>query len=90
MKTNNVNFLVSLNALHADEIDKPETSINPIIVKKEPGTGSLFSICTFETFVLHTQIRNNNFDIKIQTLTQIRNKEPVPGSRFRNSRLSVL
>ena len=46
---------------------KPETSINQIIVKKEPGTGSLFPICTFETFVLHAQIRN---------------KDLVPDSRF--------
>ena len=30
---------------------KPETSMNPIIVNKEPGTGSLFPICTFETLV---------------------------------------
>ena len=30
---------------------KTETSMNPIIVKKEPGTGSLFPICTFETLV---------------------------------------
>ena len=44
-----------------------ETSINKIIIKKEPGTGSLFPICTLEILVLHTKIRN---------------KEPVPGSRF--------
>ena len=49
------------------EQTKPETSINPIIVKKEPGTGSLFRICTFETLVLYTKIKN---------------KEIVPGSRF--------
>ena len=58
MQTNNDNPLVSLVAIPADEIDKkPDTSINPIIVKKEPGTGSLFPICTFETLVLHTKIR---------------------------------
>ena len=67
MQTNNVNSLVPFNALHADEIDKPENSINQIIVKKEPRTGSLFPICTLETFVLHAQIRN---------------KELVPDSRF--------
>ena len=73
---------------------KPEPSINPIIVKKEPGTGSLFPICTFETLVLHARIRNkelapgsrfpdsiNSFEIS-HTFTQIRNKEPVPDSRF--------
>ena len=50
MQTNNVNVLISLNALHADEIEKnkpkkpttTETGINPIIVKKEPETSSLF------------------------------------------------
>ena len=67
MRKNNVNSLVSLNAIHAGDIGKPETSRNPIIVKKEPGTGSLFPICTFETLVIYTQIRN---------------KELVPGSRF--------
>ena len=41
--------------------------MNPIIVKKEPGTGSLFPNCTLEILVLHTKIRN---------------KELVPGSRF--------
>ena len=46
---------------------KVETSINSIIVKKEPGTGILFPICTFETLVIYTHIRN---------------KELVPGSRF--------
>ena len=35
------------------------------IVKKEPGTGSLFPNCTFETLVKYTQIEN---------------KELVPGS----------
>ena len=42
-------------------------STNPNIVKKEPGTGTLFPICTFETSVLYTKIRN---------------KQVVPGSRF--------
>ena len=67
MQTNNDNFLVSLNALHADEKDETRTSINPIIVKKEPGSGSLFPIGTFETLVRYTHIRN---------------KELVYGSRF--------
>ena len=49
------------------QFTKPKTSINPIKVKKEPGTNSLFPICTLEILVLHTKIRN---------------KEPVPGSRF--------
>ena len=44
---------------------KPETSINPIIVNKEPGTGSLFQILNFETLVLYIKIRK---------------KELVPGS----------
>ena len=48
---------------------KPETSINKIIVKKEPGTGSLFPICTLEILVLHTKIRNKEL-------------VPVPDSRF--------
>ena len=92
MQTNNINSLASLNALHADE---PETSINPIIVKKEPGTGSLFPICTFETLVLYTKIRNNElvlssrfpvseFTVLIypRLLTQIKNKELGPGIRL--------
>ena len=54
---------------------KPETSKNPIIVKKEPGTDSLFPICTFKTLVLYTNIRN---------------KELVPGSRFPVSDYIVL
>ena len=58
MQTNNVKSLVSFYALHVDEIEKPETSMNPIIVNKEPGTGSLFPISTFETLVLYTKIRN--------------------------------
>ena len=58
MQTDNDNSLVSLNALHADEKDETRTSINPSIVKKEPGTGSLFPICTFETLVIYTHIRN--------------------------------
>ena len=45
----------------------PETSINKIIVKKEPGTDSLFPTSTLEILVLHTKIRN---------------KKLVPGSRF--------
>ena len=49
------------------KLTKPETNINQIIVKKEPGTGSLFPICTFETLVLHNKIRN---------------KELIPGFRF--------
>ena len=68
-----------------------------MIVKKEPGAGSLFPICTLEILVLHTKIKEqgansrfrvpdslfpiNNFEIS-ETFTQIRNKEPVPGSRF--------
>ena len=36
------------------QFTKTETSINPIIVKKEPGTDSLFPICTFKTLVLYT------------------------------------
>ena len=67
MMTNKLNFLESLNTLHADAIYIIRTSINPIIVKKEPGTDSLFPICTLERFVLHAQIRN---------------KELVPGFRF--------
>ena len=68
MQKNNVNSLKSFNALHVDEIDKTrKTSINLIIVKKEPGTGSLFPIRTLKTLVLYTEIRN---------------KELVPGSRF--------
>ena len=70
----------------------PETRINKIIVKKDPGTDSLFPICTLEILVLHTKIRNkelvpdslfsiNNFEVS-ETFTQKRNKEPVPGSRF--------
>ena len=68
--------------------------MNPLIVNKESGTGSLFPICTFETLVLYTQIGNkelvpgsrfpdpiNSFEIS-HKLTQIRNKELVPGSRF--------
>ena len=42
--------------------------MNPNIVNKAPGTGSLFPICTFDTFELHAQIRN---------------KDLVPDSRFR-------
>ena len=57
------------------QFTKTETSINPIIVKKEPGTGSLFPICTFKTLVLYTNIRN---------------KELVPGSRFPVSDYIVL
>ena len=59
MMTNKLNSLVSFNALHADAIYKTRTSINPIIVKKEPGADSLFPICTFKTLVLYTNIRNN-------------------------------
>ena len=66
--------------------------MNPIIVNKEPGTGSLFPICTFETLVLYTKIRNkellpgsrfpvSSFEI-FETFTQIRKKVPVPGCRF--------
>ena len=52
MQTNNVKFLVSFYALHVDEIEKKtERSMNLIIVNKEPGTGSLFPICTFVTLV---------------------------------------
>ena len=52
MQTNNVKSLVSFYALHVDEIEKKTyTSMNPIKVYKEPGTGSLFPICTFETLV---------------------------------------
>ena len=67
MQTNNVKSLVSFYTLHADEIEKTETSMNPIIVNKEPGTGSLFPICTFETLLEYTKIRNYF---------------PVPGFRF--------
>ena len=73
MLTNNVQSLVSFYTLHVDEIEK--TSMNPIIVNKEPGTGSLFPICTFETLVLYTKIRN---------------KELLPGSRFPDSSFTVL
>ena len=56
---NNVNSLESFNAIPADEINKTrKTSINTIKVKQEPGTGSLFPICTFEILVLYTEIRN--------------------------------
>ena len=33
------------------KLKKTETSMNPIIVNKEPGTGSLFPIYIFETLV---------------------------------------
>ena len=75
MMRNKLNSLASFNALHADAIYKTETSINPIIVKKEPGTDSLFPICTFKTLVLYTNIRN---------------KELVPGYRFPVSDYIVL
>ena len=69
--------------------------MNPIIVNKEPGTGSLFPICTFETLVKYTKnkelvslsrfliprFRFNSFEIS-ETFSQMRNKEPVAGSRF--------
>ena len=58
MQTNNVNSSVSLNALHADGIDKLETSIKTIIVAEEPGTDSFFPIRTLATLVLYTKIRN--------------------------------
>ena len=54
---------------------KTETNINPIIVKKEPGTDSLFPIWTFKTLVLYTNISN---------------KELGPGSRFHVSDYIVL
>ena len=58
MQKNNVYSLESYNAIPADKIEKKtETSINPIIVKKEPGTGSLFPICILKTLVLYTKIR---------------------------------
>ena len=45
MQKNNVKTLESFNAIPADEIDKTrKTIINPIKVKQEPGTGSLFPI----------------------------------------------
>ena len=47
MQTNNVKSLVSFDALHVDEIEKTETSMNPVIVNKEPETGVLFPIYTF-------------------------------------------
>ena len=76
MQSNNVQSLVSFYTLHVDEIEKKtETSMNPIIVNKEPGTVSLFPICTFETLVLYTKIRN---------------KELLPGSRFPVSSFTVL
>ena len=72
MQTNNVISLVSLNALHADEIEKKtETSKNPIIVKKEPVTGSLFPICTFEILVIYTQKKEQG----------ISSRFPIPCSR---------
>ena len=68
MQKNNDNTLESFNAIPVDEIEKKtETSINPIIVKKEPGTDSLFPICILKTLVLYTKTRK---------------KELVPGSRF--------
>ena len=70
-QANNFNSLISLHALHADEIDKTQTSINPNIVKKnkelKPGIDSLFPICTLKTSVIHTTMTSNDL---------------VPGLRF--------
>ena len=69
--------------------------MNPILVNKEPGTGSLFPICTFESFSIIYQnkelvsrsrfpipcFRFYSFEIS-ETFLLIRNKEPVAGSRF--------
>ena len=77
MQTHNVKLcLVSFIALHADEIAKPETSINSIIVKKEPGTGSLFPInfVLLKKMVLHTKIMNK----KLFPSSQF----PVPDQQF--------
>ena len=53
---------------------RAQISTNLNIVKKEPETGSLFPICTFETSVLYTKIRN---------------KQVVPGSRFPVANLQI-
>ena len=67
--------------------------MNPNIVNKEPGTGSLFPICIFETRVYQNKelVSGSRFPIPcfrfcsfeiFETFSQIRNKEPVAGSRF--------
>ena len=94
MQTNNVNSLVSFNAIHAGDTGKAETSINPIKVKKGTRNRFLIPDMPFETLVKYTQIRNkevvpcsrfpnpiNSFEISLK-FTQIRNKELVPDSRF--------
>ena len=53
---------------------RAQISTNPNIVKKDPESGSLFPICTFETSVLYTKIRN---------------KQVVPGSRFPVANLQI-
>ena len=67
--------------------------MNPNIVNKEPGTGSLLPIFTFETLVYQNKelvfgsrfpipcFRFYSFEI-FETFSQIRNKEQVAGSRF--------
>ena len=65
LQANNVNSFVSSHVLHAYEIDI--MSINSNRVKKEPGTGSVFPIRTFETSVIYSKKRNKEL-------------VPVPGS----------